>query len=318
MMTIKQLKMPATAQGKSLAFLLLLLAVTPILTALFQQPFYLDIATRIMVLAIAAVSLNLIVGYGGLVSFGHAAFLGIGAYSVGIPVHFGIYNGFIHLGFAIVASGVFALLTGMICLRTRGVYFIMITLAFAQMVYFTLVSLEEFGGDDGLVIGTRSQFLFDLEHSIILYYFIFSLLLFSVLIAYRLISARFGAVMIGAMHNEKRMQSLGFETYRYRLVCYVISGMLCGVAGFLLGNFTNYISPEMMDWTHSAELLLILILGGVGTVVGPIVGTFFFVLAEEWLSSITIYWQLIFGALLIALVLFGKGGISGLLSKCDR
>ena len=114
------------------------------------------------------------------------------------------------------------------------------------------------------------------------------------------------------------MQSLGFETYRYRLVCYVISGMLCGVAGFLLGNFTNYISPEMMDWTHSAELLLILILGGVGTVVGPIVGTFFFVLAEEWLSSITIYWQLIFGALLIALVLFGKGGISGLLSKCDR
>lgn len=309
--------LPNTLPGWVLWMLVLLLGVTPLLVLVTNQPFYLDIASRIMILAMAAVGLNLIVGYGGMISFGHAAYLGIGAYSVGIPVYYGIYNGFVHLGVAVVLSAVFALITGAISLRTKGIYFIMITLAFAQMMYYTFLSLEEYGGDDGLVIEVRSRFpgLLDLEQNVVLYYLIFAALVISIVFAYRLIGARFGRVIQGAMHNEKRMQSLGFETYRYRLACYVISGVICGVAGFFLGNFTSFISPEMMNWGHSAELLLILILGGLGSPLGPVVGTFIFVLLEEWLSALTVYWHFIFGALFIAVVLFGKHGVAGLLAR---
>ena len=177
--------------------------------------------------------LNLIVGYGGMVSFGHAAYLVIGAYSVGIPVHYDIYNGYVHLGLAIVLSALFALITGAISLRAKGIYFIMITLAFAQMMYFTFVSLDEYGGDDGLVVLARSRFpLLDLENNVVLYYVIFAALVLSLIFTYRLVRSRFGRVIVGSMHNEKRMQSLGFETFRYRLTCYVISGVICGIAGF--------------------------------------------------------------------------------------
>lgn len=309
--------LPTTLPNRVLLVLILLLAIAPALTNLSDQPFYLDIASRIMILAMAAVGLNLIVGYGGMVSFGHAAYLGIGAYSVGIPVYYGIYNGFIHLGVAIGTSVVFALITGAISLRTKGIYFIMITLAFAQMLYYTFISIEEYGGDDGLVIEARSRFpgLLDLEQDRILYYLIFAVLVLSIIFAHRLIEARFGRVIRGCMHNEKRMQSLGFETFRYRLVGFAISGVICGIAGFFLGNFTSFISPEMMSWGHSAELLLVLIFGGLGTMLGPVVGTFIFVLLEEWLSALTVYWHFIFGALLIAVVLFGKNGVAGLLDR---
>ncbi len=296
---------------------MIVFALVPVFTSLFDQLFYLDVFNRIMILAIAAVSLNLLVGYGGMVSFGHAAYLGIGAYSVGIPAYYGIYDGYVHLGIAIVASALFALVTGAISLRTRGIYFIMITLAFAQMMYYTLLSLDEYGGDDGLVIEYRSELtgLFDIENNVVLYYLTYAILLLSLLFVIRLVNARFGFVMQGIKHNEKRMQALGYETYKYKLTCYVISGVMCGIAGFLLGNFTSFISPDMMDWTHSAELLLMMILGGVGSIMGPIVGSAVFILLEEWLSNITIYWHLIFGVLLIAVVLFGKGGIHGLLLR---
>ncbi|MGA8260065.1 MAG: branched-chain amino acid ABC transporter permease [Arenicellales bacterium] len=309
--------LPDSLPGWVLVLLIVLLAAAPALIHLAGRPFYLDILTRIMILAMAAVSLNLIVGYGGMVSFGHAAYLGIGAYCVGIPAYYGIHNGFIHLGLAIVLSAAFALVTGAVSLRTRGIYFIMITLAFAQMLYYTFVSLDEYGGDDGMVIDMRSRFpgLISLEHNIVLYYVIFAALVLSLLFVHRVVGARFGRVIVGAMHNDKRMQSLGFETYRYRLTCYVLSGVICGIAGFLLANFTSYIGPEMMNWTHSAELLLILILGGVGSVLGPLVGTFIFVFLQHWLSDITVYWELIFGALLVAVVLFGRGGINGLLAR---
>ncbi|MDZ7839403.1 MAG: branched-chain amino acid ABC transporter permease [Gammaproteobacteria bacterium] len=308
--------LPDSLPGWILWGLLLLLAVGPVIIFFTGQLFYLDLVSRIMILATAAVGLNLIVGYGGMVSFGHAAYFVIGAYSVGIPAYYGFYNGFLHLGLAVGFSALFAVLTGAVSLRTRGIYFIMITLAFAQMMYFTFVSLEEYGGDDGLVILQRSRFPgIDLENDVILYYAIFAVLVLALIFAYRLVWSRFGRVIVGAMHNDRRMQSLGFDTFRYRLTCYVISGVICGIAGFFLANFSNFISPEMTDWSHSAELLLILILGGLGSMLGPVIGSFFFVLVEEWLSTFTVYWQLYFGAMLVAVVLFGRGGINGLFER---
>lgn len=296
---------------------LLGLGLTPLLVALTGQVFYQDLVIRLMILAIAALSLNLILGHGGMVSFGHAAYLGIGAYSVGIPAYYEIYNGWIQLAVAILASGCFALLTGMICLRTTGVYFIMITMAFAQMLFFAFVSIEEYGGDDGLVIELRSEFagLLDLENNVALYYVTFVSLLICLYIMRRLVRSRFGMVIEGGKGNDRRMQAIGFNTYRYRLVCYVIAGSMCGFAGALLGNFTNFISPEMMEWTRSGELIFMVVLGGTGSWFGPVLGAGVFIVLEELLSGITIYWQVLFGALLILVVLFARGGIDGLLAS---
>jgi len=296
---------------------LVLLGAAPFIVFWIDQPFYLDLLSRILVLSIAALSLNLILGYGGMISLGHAAYLGIGAYCVGIPVYYEIYNGFIHLALAIFFSALFALLSGAISLRTKGVYFIMITLAFTQMLYFTFVSLEEYGGDDGLVIELRSEFpgLLNLEDHITLYYCIYITLLMALFLVHKTLRAPFGKVIIGSKHNENRMQALGYNTYRYKLVCYTISGVLCGIAGFFLGNFTSFISPEMMDWTHSGELIFMIVIGGVNALMAPLVGATLFIVLEEWLSGLTVYWHLIFGLMLIALVLFGKGGVHGLLQS---
>ncbi|MCH9671098.1 MAG: branched-chain amino acid ABC transporter permease [Gammaproteobacteria bacterium] len=309
--------MPRDVAGWITALCLLGLAIVPTATNYFDEPFALDIATRILILALAACSLNLILGYGGLVSFGHAAYLGIGAYAVGIPAYYENYDGWFQLGIAIVASALFAFLTGLVCLRTRGVYFIMITLAFAQMVYFGILSIEEYGGDDGLVIDVRSEFgsAINLESAQTLYYLILGVLVATLFIIHRIVHARFGMVIRGGKGNEERMVSLGFPVFRYRLVCYVISGVICGVAGWMLGNFTDFISPEMMDWTRSGELIFMVVLGGTASVFGPVLGTATFVLLEEWLSGITLYWQLIFGPFLILVVLFVRGGLFGLLTR---
>ena len=290
-------------------------AILPPLAELFDQPYYLDIAMRMMCLAIAAVSLNLILGFGGMVSFGHAAFIGIGAYAVGIPAYYGEYSGFIQIPLAMGAAGLFALITGAVCLRTRGVYFIMITLAFAQMAFFALVSIEEYGGDDGLIIETRSEFagLIDLEQPASLYYLILVVLIGSLYLVRRIVASRFGRVIRCTKSNDERAQAIGFDTYRYRLICYVISGALCGLAGALLGNFTGFISPDMMDWTRSGELIFMVVLGGAGSLFGPVLGAATFLILEEVLSSWTLHWQVIFGPLLILMVLYGRGGIDGFL-----
>ena len=284
------------------------------------QPFYLDLLSRALIIGIAAISLNLILGFGGMVSLGHAAYIGIGAYCVGIPSYYDYYNGWLHLGLALAVSAVFALITGAISLRTRGVYFIMITMAFSQMVYFTFLSLEEYGADDGLVIYSRSEFpeWLSMDSSSALYYWIFAVLLLSLYFTHRLVHSRFGRVIVGARFNEQRMQALGFDTYRYRLVCYVIAAMICSVAGVLLGNFTGFISPDMIGWARSGELIFMVIIGGTATLFGPLLGTIAYVVLEELLSSITVYWHLIFGVMLVALVLYGKGGIHGWLSRFDR
>ena len=311
---------PANTSTRVYLLLLLMLAPAPHFFDWIGQPFYLDLLSRALIIGIAAISLNLILGFGGMVSLGHAAYIGIGAYCVGISSYYDYYNGWLHLGLALLVSAVFALITGAISLRTRGVYFIMITLAFSQMVYFTFLSLEEYGADDGLVIYSRSEFpeWLSMDSSSALYYWIFAVLLLSLYFTHRLVHSRFGRVIVGARFNEQRMQALGFDTYRYRLVCYVIAAMICSVAGVLLGNFTGFISPDMIGWTRSGELIFMIIIGGTATLFGPLLGTIAFVVLEELLSSITVYWHLIFGVMLVALVLFGKGGIHGWLSRFDR
>ncbi|MCP4430705.1 MAG: branched-chain amino acid ABC transporter permease [Gammaproteobacteria bacterium] len=306
--------------GRIYAAVLLLLALAPFIFDWIDQPFYLDLLSRALILGIAVISLNLILGFGGMVSLGHAAYIGIGAYCVGIASYYDFYNGWLHITLALSVSGLFALLTGAISLRTKGVYFIMITMAFSQMAYFAFVSLEEYGADDGLVIYSRSEFpqWMSMESSTQLYYWIFTVLLIALFLSWRLVLSRFGRVIVGSKFNEPRMQALGFDTYRYRLVCYVISAMICSLAGVLLGNFSGFISPDMISWARSGELIFMVIIGGVGTFFGPIIGTMTFVLLEEALSAITVYWHLIFGVMLVALVMFGKGGIHGWLSLLDR
>ncbi len=323
--------------------LLALLLALPLAAHYGDQPFWLDFCTRIVVLAIAAVTLNFILGFGGLVSFGHAAFVGIGAYAVGIPAYYDVSGGFTHLGFAVLAGAAFALVTGAVALRTRGIHFIMITMAFAQMVYFGIVSIEEYGGDDGLVIYSRSELPFiDLEDNLTLFLFCYAALLVVLYIVHRLVNSRFGMVLQGGKDNEQRMGAIGFDVYGYRLVAYAISGGLCAFAGALLGNFTSFISPEMMDWTRSGELIFMVILGGAATVFGPVLGAALFLLLEEllsgaagilclavecgeqtaaveaWLNEWSVYWHLPFGILLILTVLFAKGGIIRLLYGAEK
>ena len=307
--------------------LLALLAVAPFAIAAAGQPFLLDLATRLVIIAIAAVSLNLILGYGGMVSFGHAAFLGLGAYAVGIPSHYDIYDGWVHLPVALAAGALFAFLTGLMSLRTKGVHFIMITMAFAQMVYFLFVSLEEYGADDGLVIYERSAVpLIDLHDDWTFYYVCLASLIAALFVVHRVVHARFGMVIQGAKSNERRMQALGFPTFRYRLVAYMIAGAMCAYAGALLGNFTEFISPDMMDWTRSGELIFMVVLGGTGRLYGPVFGVAVFILLEEylevWMNAVHpgagVYWHFVFGLLLVLVVLFARGGISGMLRRPEN
>ena len=300
------------------------LAILPPVFMATGNSFYVDLATRLVILAIAATSLNLILGYGGLVSFGHAAFLGLGAYAVGIPAHHALYGGFdglasfngiFQIALAVVVCALFALITGAICLRTKGVYFIMITMAFAQMAYYLFISIEEYGADDGLVIDVRSELPgVNLDNPMEMYFFSFFSLIAAMLIVRTIVHSRFGMVLQGAKGNPERMATMGYNVFAYRLVAYVISGAMAGYAGALLGNFTTFISPEMMDWQRSGELIFMVVLGGTGTTLGPLIGAVAFIVIEEILSSFTIYWHLPFGLLLIAIVVFARGGVMGLIA----
>ncbi|MCF6320678.1 MAG: branched-chain amino acid ABC transporter permease [Rhizobiaceae bacterium] len=300
------------------------LAILPPILLWSGQAFYLDLATRLVILAIAAVSLNLILGYGGMASFGHAAFIGIGAYAVGIPVYHNTYgefeiiasySGLFQIALAVGISALFALITGMICLRTKGVYFIMITMAFAQMVFYLFVSLDIYGGDDGLVIDIRSELpLVNLDSPLQLYLLAYGSLVVAMLIVRTITRSQFGMVLQGAKGNNERVVTLGYNTYAYRLTAYVISGAMAGYAGALLGNFTTFISPEMMGWTRSGELMFMVILGGAATTIGPVLGSLVFIVIEEVFSSFTIYWHLPFGIMLIIIVLYVRGGLVGLIT----
>jgi len=309
-----------TARTAVTAILLAVLAFLPVYTLLTGNAFVLTLFTRVLILAIGAVSLNLIMGYGGMVSFGHAAYLGIGGYAVGILAKEGVGSGLVQWPVAIAASAVYAFLVGALSLRTRGVYFIMITLAFAQMIYYVAIGLDRYGGDDGLTIYKRSQFggLIDLNNKTLFYYLCFALLLASIYLVSRIVNSRFGLVIRGARSNERRMRAIGFPTFRYKLVCFVIAGALCGLAGALLANHTNFISPALMHWTRSGDLIVMVVLGGLGSLTGPLIGAVTFLLLEEGLSRLTEYPDLILGPVLLLVAIYLHGGIEGLLQGRRR
>jgi branched-chain amino acid transport system permease protein len=304
------------ARAIAFALGLLVLAAVPPLAAVLNQPFYLDLVRRIMIFAIAAASLNLILGYGGMISFGHAAYLGVGGYAVGLLAHYGIFDGFLQFALAIGASALVALVIGAVSIRTSGVYFIMITLAFTQMLYYLGISIEEFGGDDGMRLAARSRFPgLDLNDANAFYYLVLAILVLVLFFGHRLVNSRFGMVIRAARSNEARTRALGFSPYPYRLAAFVIAGAVCGLAGALLVNHTAYLTPEFMNWTRSGELMFMVILGGIGSVAGPVLGAFALLVLEDLLSGWTQHWQLILGPLLVLSVLFFRHGLAGLFEK---
>ncbi len=271
-----------------------------------------------------------------MVSFGHAVYLGIGGYAVGILAQEGIASGFVQWPVALAVSALFALIVGALSLRTRGVYFIMITLAFAQLVYYFGVGLERYGGDDGLTVTRRSQFadLINLSNRTQFYYLCLALLIATIYLTWRLVNSRFGLVIQGSRSNDRRMRAIGFPTFRYRLTCFVIAGAVCGLAGALLANHTDFISPAIMHWTRSGDLIVMVVLGGMASSFGPLIGAVALLVLEEALpgvirfaafplfgdaaTRIAEYWQIVLGPLFLLVVLFARGGIDGLLSGGRR
>lgn len=292
----------------------LLAALPPVASAL-DQPFYLDLVRRVMIFAIAATSLNLILGYGGLVSFGHAAYLGVGGYAVGIFAFYGVTSGWVQWPVAIAASALVATAIGAVSIRTSGIYFIMITLAFTQMLYYLGISLEEYGGDDGMRIRSRSEFsgLVDLGDPVQFYYLALALMLGSLWLVRRLSESRFGMVLRAARSNEPRSRAIGFSPYPYRLVAFAIAGAMCGLAGALLANHTAYITPDYMHWTRSGEIMFMVILGGIATTAGPLLGALSLLVVEALLASWTEHWQVVLGPMLILSVLFFRRGLAGVI-----
>jgi len=307
-------------RGRALALVIFALLAAAPLALGSGGGYVLNLLERVMIFAIAALGLDLIVGFGGLVSFGHAAFIGLGAYAAGILAFHGFGDTVLALPAAILLSALFAAATGVICLRTRGVYFIMITLAFGQMAFFTASSLAPYGGDDGLTLRMRSAVLgFDLfGNERVFYYATFLGALGVYLLCRALVASRFGRVLRGAKENPTRMTALGYEVFRYQLVAYVISGAIGGVAGFFLANATNFVSPAFMSWQRSGELIVMLMFGGIGTLDGAIVGAAAYILLSEYLSQLTEHWALIFGPLLVAVVLFARGGLIGVANRLMR
>ena len=309
---------------KILVAVLVLLALVPPLAAAFGQPFYLDLFRRIMIFAVAASSLNLILGYGGMVSFGHAAYLGVGAYAVGVLAHHGVHSGWLQWPLAVGGSALVALAIGAVSVRTSGIYFIMITLAFTQMLYYFGVSFQEYGADDGMRLAARSQFsgLIDLGEGTAFYYLVLGILALTLCLVHRLVNSRFGRVLQAARSNEARTRAIGFSPYPYKLAAFSISGAICGLAGALLVNHTAYLTPEFMNWTRSGELMFMVILGGIATIAGPLYGALALLLLEDLLQGWTLlpkwvndHWQLYFGVILVLVVLYAKRGLAGLFAR---
>ncbi len=298
-------------------------ALFPIYTHFADLPFWNDVAMRIMLLGMAAMGLNLVLGYGGMVSFGHAAFIGIGAYCAGISQFYGITNGWAHVGFSIVICGFAGLLIGYLALRTSGIYFIMITLAFAQMLFFLFVSLEAYGGDDGMSIDRADFGFIDLYDPLRLYFLIWVCLFIVGLVLMLIVRSRFGVTLRAIKSNESRVEAMGLSPLRFKMVGYVISAIICGIAGTLFASWQEYVSPDIMHWTRSGELMIIIILGGLGTLAGPLFGAIVFLLLEESLPLLlgavapayAENWMIIFGPLLIIVVLFGRGGLTGIIER---
>jgi branched-chain amino acid transport system permease protein len=296
---------------------LALLVVFPLAAKHWHQLFYVSFASRIVIYALAATSLNLILGFGGMVSFGHAAFFGAGAYTVGILMAEGVDNAWLSWPLAMLAAALLALAIGAVSLRTRGVYFIMITLAFAQMMYYVFVSLRAYGGEDGLNLASRSRVGFGLQlaDDLTFYYFTLAILAAALYLMRRLLRARFGQAIQAICENETRMEAIGFPVYRYKLICFAIAGAVAGLAGALMANQASFVSPSLLQWTQSGTLMVMVILGGVGNLYGGVLGALVFLVLEEVLSGYTIHWQLGVGAVLLIIVLYARQGLAGLIAS---
>jgi branched-chain amino acid transport system permease protein len=309
-------------------------AAAPLLAAFSgAEGYILSLLTRVMIFGVAAMALDLILGYGALVSFGHAAFLGLGGYAVGILASHGFEDALVQIPVALLASGAFALITGAISLRTKGVYFIMITLAFGQMLYFLATSLAAYGGDDGMTLASRSLVAGSdwLENDFTFYWVCLLSLFGTYALSRSIVASRFGRVLRGTRENAIRMEAVGFQPFRFQLAAYVISGMMAGLAGCLLANQAEFVSPAFMTWQRSGELIFMVVLGGLGSLHGAIIGAAAFLLLEEFLpeilhmvsfflgeetrSHLAENWKMVFGPLLILIVLFVRGGIMGLLRR---
>jgi branched-chain amino acid transport system permease protein len=309
----RNLTRPATA----LPLLLFIgLAAVPFIASVIEQPFWVSFFARILIYAIAATALNLALGYGGLVSFGHALFLGLGSYAVALPSFHGVDNGWVHLMICVAVCGISALAIGFISLRTSGMAFIMITLAFAQMGYFLLVSLKQYGGDDGLPVSATSRFgPLNLGSPLVLYGAAWLVLALLTWWMARLRSAPFGMALRGARQNARRINAIGLRAQRLQWVAFTISGAVCGLSGLLLANLNAYASPSSMAWTVSGELIVMVVLGGMGTVFGPMLGAVAFLGLEEVLKGVTEHWMAIFGPLIVLMALVGRRGIVGVLDR---
>jgi branched-chain amino acid transport system permease protein len=301
------------------ALIIFVFALVPVFAIGFGHPHYVTMFGRMIIYAIGALSVNLLIG-SGLVSFGHAAFLGIGAYAVGISAFHGVENGFAQLAIGVSAAGAAGLIVGSISVRVSGLYFIMITLAFAQLFYFLAVGLVSYGGDDGITIAARSDFvpMVNLNSNITLYYFSLSVLLLFIGFIYRLWNSRMGMIIAAIRSNERRMLALGFPIYRYRLITFVLSAMMCSVAGLLLANLTDFVTAQYMSWHRSGDLLIMAILGGMNTLFGPIIGAVVLLLFEEIFSAYTDNWALVLGPVLILIVIYAPQGIWGALFSPRR
>ena len=311
------------------AFVVAFAVALPLALKSADQMFYLSFASRILITALAASSLNLVLGYGGMVSFGHAAFVGTGAYVASIALAEGVASAWIGWPAALLASGLAALAIGAISLRTRGVYFIMITLAFAQMVYYLVNSMKAYGGDEGLSLPARATLGFglDLGDEVTFYYVVLVIISIALFSFHRLIHSRFGRALVAIRENEARAEALGFPTLRYKLVAFAIAGAAGGLAGALLASHGKYVNPNVLHWTQSGTLLVMVILGGVGRLWGGVIGAAALLLLEhvmaehriDWLAALAPNYQqhasLGVGIVLLAIVLYAPQGIAGLVSK---
>ena len=303
--------------GRAAPVLLALLAVFPLAAGALGHEYYIGFATRVMIFAIAASSLGLALGFGGMVSFGHAAFFGLGAYAVAILMRHGVVSAWIAWPAATAMAALAALAIGAVSLRTRGVYFIMITLAFAQMVYYVVLSAKAFGGDDGLTLAARSNLGLglDLKRDTTFYYVVLLLLAAVLFSLRRLLNARFGRVLQAIRENETRMEAIGFPVFRYKLAAFVIAGALAGLAGALIANQNGLVSPNLLAWPQSGWLMIMVILGGVRYLYGGALGAVVLLVLEEALSGYTHHGQLALGVFLLGVVLFSPDGISKWLAR---
>ncbi len=295
-----------------LLWVAIILMALPQLAHVLDAGFYVSFATRVMIFGMAALSLNLVLGFGGMTSLGHAAFMGVGAYTVGLLMFHGVSNGYVHFVAAIALGAVASLIIGAICLRTGGLSFIMLTLASAQLLYFIGSGLKQYGGDDGFSFRGRSDFgaLLQLNTPDALYFFVLAWLVLTAWIVRRVVQSRFGIALRGIRSNEARAQSIGVHPYSYRLAAFVLAGVLSSISGALLANLSQFISPAYMHWSRSAELLLMVLLGGMSSVIGPLVGAAAFLLLEEGLGHLTKHWQAMMGLILVVIVMYARNGLA--------